>query len=925
MTEHSDLSHIIDDCLELVLSEAASLDHCLSLHPQSATEIAPLLSMAAAVRLGAAAYPTAAATVLSRDMLRAEIRSAAEHDVAQSNSRWPRASALPAGVHRFVLMLGGRGIRTSNDDPELAGMVDTCLRSVMDDGLPLDASLDPFSDRAAEIEPLLTLATESRRTIHEFPDDRSVTRSRRRLANEILWTATGGVSSITRRFALPRLTAGRRLVVAGVAAALVVGAISVSLGRHALPGDLLYPAKLGGEQAQAALTPSASGRAELALRTAYRRADEFSSLLEQGRYADAASAYERLDIQLARAATQVAERPDATERLTLQAELEQIAQATLERLDAVAMASPDRDIAFRLVQTASMSYAAAVELAAASNESPEPGGPPGNLELRIADPGMTDSSFDSVRIEITGIEVQRAGDRSGAWSPILVVPFAFDLSGSAANGLRLAAADLPAGTYTSLRLTLGDVVVTTDGVSARIRPASPTVTIRRPVSIQVGESLTAVLDVDVDRSLRSNGEGELAFEPVIMLRSDAPPLESPTTGAIGVPGGDSAEEAQPLSTPGPGARAEATAPSLAAASIKDPAPGSGGSSRQQQSDTGPSDEQTAELAQSGAANVHSLEPTVDVTTEPQQPHDLSAGSLVTANASPETGDPAKHGSGNDEKGPSEHLADDLSRPLESGDNGREKQPVATSGLIGASDPGSRGERSGDRVGSGHRNEKRSDEPKEGALPNGAQGESPPTEDGGAPPGHANGKAGPATDDDVDDSSRHTAEGDADSSRKEELGHSGRGNSSGDASPGEESSAGSSAGEEPSDLSPLPRGEGEGKGRKDHPESSPGQSPAESGDGSNGHSGEPSGGDKIVSEDAEPDQKAPRTGDETESSNGNGNKGAGKPDDTGSSSANNGGDGQSDSADSSSTGDGGAKGQSDDDPSQGKSKGKKNAA
>ena len=94
-------------------------------------------------------------------------------------------------------------------------------------------------------------------------------------------------------------------IIAGIALALIaLGGGTAYASQASLPGDALYPVKLGTEQAEMMLPGDAIARAERALSFADRRVQEMSALAEKGRSEDLALAVEKygyaLNMALAR-------------------------------------------------------------------------------------------------------------------------------------------------------------------------------------------------------------------------------------------------------------------------------------------------------------------------------------------------------------------------------------------------------------------------------------------------------------------------------------------------------------------------------------------------------------------------------------------------------------------------------------------------
>jgi hypothetical protein len=150
----------------------------------------------------------------------------------------------------------------------------------------------------------------------------------------------------------------------------------------------------------------------------------------------------------------------------------------------------------------------------------------GHLEVRLTD---DPSPYDAVYIDIQQVEINVSSDTgaSSGWQPVpLIRPGIYNLL-DFRNGIDtvLAATDLPAGTYSQIRLILGDnnsVVV-----SGQTYPLKTPSAQESGLKLNIHASLTAGIvyrlwiDFDAGRSIVTTGNGKYILKPVIRTYSEA--------------------------------------------------------------------------------------------------------------------------------------------------------------------------------------------------------------------------------------------------------------------------------------------------------------------------------------------------------------------------------------------------------------------
>jgi hypothetical protein len=146
-------------------------------------------------------------------------------------------------------------------------------------GKSVDDCLKEYPDLAAELRPLLQLASEIEGLPKPEPEAQaveSVLAKVRDLTITVIGKKRHSIWSIfSLRPALVRVCAVVLLIA-------LAGWTSVSLSAKSLPGDFLYPMKLFTEKVQYVLTVSPEGKAELHLVYADRRTDEFVLTFKEG-------------------------------------------------------------------------------------------------------------------------------------------------------------------------------------------------------------------------------------------------------------------------------------------------------------------------------------------------------------------------------------------------------------------------------------------------------------------------------------------------------------------------------------------------------------------------------------------------------------------------------------------------------------------
>lgn len=147
----------------------------------------------------------------------------------------------------------------------------------------------------------------------------------------------------------------------------------------------------------------------------------------------------------------------------------------------------------------------------------------GSLNIYLAD---APASFDAVNIVVTRVDVHQAdADSSSGWVTVNSTPSTYNLL-QLRNGETsiVAAAVLPAGRYTQIRLIIGTgstVVVNGVPLALDVSSGSQTgVKLVHGFAIQANSTYEMTLDFDAERSVVVTGSGGYRLKPVIRVQAN---------------------------------------------------------------------------------------------------------------------------------------------------------------------------------------------------------------------------------------------------------------------------------------------------------------------------------------------------------------------------------------------------------------------
>ena len=157
----------------------------------------------------------------------------------------------------------------------------------------------------------------------------------------------------------------------------------------------------------------------------------------------------------------------------------------------------------------------------------------GSASIYVKDAPADD--FEEVHVVFTKVEVHAAGGDDGdddndedgnatgnstaGWKVLFSDAAGVDVDLLNASGSRaafLGEADLAAGKYTQLRITVKSAYgVDANGTQVPLTVPSGTLKLTHPFTVEAGEETRLVVDIDLDRSLHQQGNGSWRLTPVV--------------------------------------------------------------------------------------------------------------------------------------------------------------------------------------------------------------------------------------------------------------------------------------------------------------------------------------------------------------------------------------------------------------------------
>ncbi len=151
----------------------------------------------------------------------------------------------------------------------------------------------------------------------------------------------------------------------------------------------------------------------------------------------------------------------------------------------------------------------------------------GTLEVRVTD--APDPSITAVYVTTDNIEVSIAGE---GWLTVIDEEITFELLALEGVEAVLGTAELPAGKYTQVRLSVPEVQIEKDGELVTAEVPSGTIKLVGNFELAAGETTFISLDFDVDKSLVDRQRQGFLFKPVIKLAVGEPGESGSRTVAL---------------------------------------------------------------------------------------------------------------------------------------------------------------------------------------------------------------------------------------------------------------------------------------------------------------------------------------------------------------------------------------------------------
>lgn len=147
----------------------------------------------------------------------------------------------------------------------------------------------------------------------------------------------------------------------------------------------------------------------------------------------------------------------------------------------------------------------------------------GKIVMQITD-APAELSIEKAMITISQVQVHMAsagGDENttveAGWQPISNESKTFDLIAIKDVKEFLGSAELKAGKYTQIRLSIDKAVITINGTEYELETPSDKLKLIKPFDITAGETTTLILDFDAQESIRVAGKDKYNLVPTIKV------------------------------------------------------------------------------------------------------------------------------------------------------------------------------------------------------------------------------------------------------------------------------------------------------------------------------------------------------------------------------------------------------------------------
>ena len=151
----------------------------------------------------------------------------------------------------------------------------------------------------------------------------------------------------------------------------------------------------------------------------------------------------------------------------------------------------------------------------------------GLVEIFISDDPPV-LNIEKALITISGVRVHRATEEEASdeeteagWLPVVETAQTFDLIELRDTKAFLGSAELEAGRYTQVRLTVEEALVTIDGTEHALKVPSGTIKLVHPFTVEAGQTTELTLDFDAEESIHAAGN-KYMMRPTIKLVVEGP-------------------------------------------------------------------------------------------------------------------------------------------------------------------------------------------------------------------------------------------------------------------------------------------------------------------------------------------------------------------------------------------------------------------
>jgi hypothetical protein len=144
----------------------------------------------------------------------------------------------------------------------------------------------------------------------------------------------------------------------------------------------------------------------------------------------------------------------------------------------------------------------------------------GILVIQITDaPSSLNLSHVNVTISQVQVHMSAGGgnNTTAGWYTIVNESQTFDLINLTDVKAFFGSANLSAGMYTQIRLTIDQCVITINGTAYDCTVPSGKIKLIKPFVIKANQTTTLTLDFDAHQSISETGSGKYMFQPVITV------------------------------------------------------------------------------------------------------------------------------------------------------------------------------------------------------------------------------------------------------------------------------------------------------------------------------------------------------------------------------------------------------------------------